>query len=195
MFAGRNYYLGITPGRESITFERPPLTVRILLCLAANRKERNTLIGEFVSDGKTVKKGTDLSLIVVRFYLDSPEREVKKEAASRYAKVLRAAALERIPAGGLTRTLRKKGIRAIIRDFDNSLGEKGSTAKKTLTLMCSDRWLKKWHKITGPEAVIRVELGKNRKGKVTKIREGKQHLQPDIAEAGLLGSHPTVPKQ
>jgi hypothetical protein len=109
------------------------------LFLDANPDEQDRFWADCLRENITIKAGTDLSVILIRFHLNP-----SKETRSRYALVLREAAFRRIRAGELATTLRKKGssIKAMARAFTDrrkESSEKPAITERTIKLACSGK--------------------------------------------------------
>lgn len=144
------------------------------LFLYTQPDEQDLFLVECIRKNITIKAGTDLSVILIRFHLNP-----SKETRSRYAHVLREAAFRRIRAGELATTLRKKGssIKAMARAFTDrrkESSEKPAITERTIKLACSGKLWKKWQEDSKPVLRLTVERQENGKVQLTKITAPKQ---------------------
>jgi hypothetical protein len=169
----------------------------IFLFLGKDRGEQNLFLSECIRKDIKINASTDISVVLIGFHL-SPS----KEATSRYAHVLREAAFQRIGAGQLATTLRKKGssIKAMARRFtDRRNGERdtAATAHKTIKLLCSTELWEEWKEDPRPVLRLTVKRQANGDSKATKIGGPKQRAkgnrQREQANSATRGRQKLIP--
>jgi len=109
--------------------------------LSANPEEQERFVDKCIREKILTRAKTDLSLLIVKYYLPR-----SSERRSRYATSLRGAALQHIPAGQLTAMLKKGvvSIKGLGKEFRARTGQQKGATAKTISLRGSDDNMRQW---------------------------------------------------